>query len=233
MSAEQKDLCIPATASKLDELVKKLAENEIFRKNVEFAKRHATSRTEHLLHYLQKSAQRLGHSPGMYDVIGGPYILSRFSSWDAVLEAAELPPCAVTEREKSVLYLKEYRRQKKLLLKRERVPKAERIKRRQERADEKRREKQIRRERDMAWGASLSDSDDASLLEYLRQTAEELGHTPYVREVLGGIYISQHFGSWPLALTLAGLPFPSDLKPLTPKELHLLKQLEQANAKNE
>lgn len=45
-------------------------------------------------------------------------------------------------------------------------------------------------------------------LEYLRQCAKEIGHTPQVNEVLGGQMIAQRCGGWTTAIAAAGLPAP-------------------------
>lgn len=45
------------------------------------------------------------------------------------------------------------------------------------------------------------------LLDYVRQRAEELGHTPIPAEVVGSPYISSQFpGGWSQAVCMAGLP---------------------------
>ena len=53
-----------------------------------------------------------------------------------------------------------------------------------------------------------TDSDEA-LLEYLASCAQQLGHSPWPREIPGGGLIGQRFGDWERALTLAGLPSSS------------------------
>lgn len=46
-------------------------------------------------------------------------------------------------------------------------------------------------------------------LEYIRQCAKEVGHTPQVNEVLGGQMIAQRCGGWNVAIEAAGLPAPT------------------------
>ena len=41
-----------------------------------------------------------------------------------------------------------------------------------------------------------------------RKYADELGHTPWPREIPGGVTIQTRFGSWEAAVAEAGLPFP-------------------------
>lgn len=53
-----------------------------------------------------------------------------------------------------------------------------------------------------------SDTDE-QLLTYLRQNAAHLGHTPWPREIIGGSFIEQRFGTWKNALCRARLPRPS------------------------
>ena len=49
---------------------------------------------------------------------------------------------------------------------------------------------------------------EQQLADYLRKYADELGHTPWPREIPGGVTIQARFGSWELAAAEAGLPFP-------------------------
>lgn len=56
----------------------------------------------------------------------------------------------------------------------------------------------------------LHDCDsDALLASYLCRCAEELGHTPWEREIVGGKYLRERFGSWENALAYACLPMPN------------------------
>ena len=54
-----------------------------------------------------------------------------------------------------------------------------------------------------------STDTDEQLLTYLRQSAVQLGHAPWPREIGGGSYIQQRFGTWKNALLRAKLPQPS------------------------
>lgn len=49
---------------------------------------------------------------------------------------------------------------------------------------------------------------DEELAAYLQTCARKLNHTPWPREILGGLTIQKHFGSWEAALAAARLPFP-------------------------
>ena len=49
---------------------------------------------------------------------------------------------------------------------------------------------------------------EQQLADYLRKYADELGHTPWPREIPGGVTIQTRFGSWEAAVAEAGLPFP-------------------------
>ena len=63
--------------------------------------------------------------------------------------------------------------------------------------------------------SSLHEGDsDGQLLAYLRWCAKRLGHTPWPREIPGGILLEERFGSWENACLLARLP-----KPDTPDKL--------------
>ena len=50
---------------------------------------------------------------------------------------------------------------------------------------------------------------DERLLIYLRQSAVQLEHTPWPREIVGGYFIESRFGTWKNALLRAKLPRPS------------------------
>ena len=49
---------------------------------------------------------------------------------------------------------------------------------------------------------------EQQLADYLRKYADEMGHTPWPREIPGGVTIQTRFGSWEAAVAEAGLPFP-------------------------
>lgn len=49
---------------------------------------------------------------------------------------------------------------------------------------------------------------EQQLADYLRTCADELGHTPWPKEILGGVTIQARFGSWESALAEANLPLP-------------------------
>ena len=82
-------------------------------------------------------------------------------------------------------------------------------------------------ERDKVWTVEHEGDSDDELLDYVRQCAAELGHTPMRREVLGSTYISERFGNWAVALTIAELPLPRGMKP--PKQTALNAYLKQRN----
>ena len=50
---------------------------------------------------------------------------------------------------------------------------------------------------------------EEQLLTYLCRCAAALGHTPWPREIVGGVWIEQRFGTWQAALRKAKLPLPS------------------------
>lgn len=74
-----------------------------------------------------------------------------------------------------------------------------------------RKEEQLKQ--DLQWGREHREDSDEALLDYLRAAASELGHTPAMREVLGGHYIAQRFCDWGVALLMAGLPLDNVRKP--------------------
>ena len=65
------------------------------------------------------------------------------------------------------------------------------------------------RRKDAEFVAAHRDDTDEQLISYLQQCAQELGHTPYPREVFGGAMIGERFGGWSRAVDVAGLPYPT------------------------
>ena len=65
------------------------------------------------------------------------------------------------------------------------------------------------RRKDAEFVAAHRDDTDEQLIAYLQQCAQELGHTPYPREVFGGAMIGERFGGWSRAVDVAGLPYPT------------------------
>lgn len=53
-----------------------------------------------------------------------------------------------------------------------------------------------------------ADDTEEKLVHYLRECAASLGHTPWPREILGGVTIQARFDTWEKALEKAGLPLP-------------------------
>ena len=65
------------------------------------------------------------------------------------------------------------------------------------------------RRKDAEFVAAHRDDTDEQLIAYLQRCAQELGHTPYPREVFGGAMIGERFGGWSRAVDVAGLPYPT------------------------
>lgn len=65
-------------------------------------------------------------------------------------------------------------------------------------------------ERERQFAKEHSGDSDSQLLEYVRQCAEKLGHSPNAGEVIGGKMIAKRLGvNWTRVLLSAGLP-PAD-----------------------
>ena len=87
-------------------------------------------------------------------------------------------------------------------------------------------------ERDKLWAAEHEGDSDEELLDYLRRCAAELGHTPmHRREVVGSTYISERFGNWAVALSMAGLPMPKKKRPRDTAVDAYLKRRQNAESK--
>lgn len=110
-------------------------------------------------------------------------------------------------------YKAEFKRQGKLFKEKRRLQAEERTARQRAAAPQRQAEAEALAERDRAWAAEHENDTDDQLLDYLRQCAAELGHTPARREVPGGAYIGARFGNWAVALSMAGLPMPKKKRP--------------------
>ena len=107
------------------------------------------------------------------------------------------------------IYKEEYKRQSVLFQEERRIKKEGYI----EARIQGEQERLLRADRDAVWSLDHMDDSDEVLLDYVRQCAVEFGKSPRMRDVLGGTYISQRFGSWALVLTLAGLKLPRGVEP--------------------
>ena len=74
------------------------------------------------------------------------------------------------------------------------------------------------RQREKEFARLHADDTDEQLLAYLRHCAQELGHSPFKREVVGGEFLKKRFVLWSIALWQAGLPMARGMKPPTEKE---------------
>ncbi len=110
-------------------------------------------------------------------------------------------------------YKAEFRRQAALFKAERRAQAEERLDRQRQDSRTAMMECEELAERDREWAAEHEADTDDELLDYLRQCAAELGHTPARREVLGSTYIGERFGNWAVALTVAGLRLPRNKRP--------------------
>ena len=110
-------------------------------------------------------------------------------------------------------YKEEFKRQAKLFKEERKIQAEERCVQQREASLKLQAENEALLERDKPWAAEHANDSDEQLLDYLRRCAAELGHTPMRREVPGGTYISERFGNWAVALTVAGLYLPKNKRP--------------------
>ena len=110
-------------------------------------------------------------------------------------------------------YKEEYKRHAKLFKNERKIQAEERASHARSSSLNAQAERAALAERDREWAAEHETDTDEELLDYLRQCAAELGHTPVRREVLGSTYITERFGSWSVALTVAGLYLPKKKRP--------------------
>lgn len=192
----------------------------LLQQDEDFAKIHKHDSNEQLLEYVRAFSKELGRTPNAGEIIGGRYISSRFQNWDDVVSSAGLPkPGKLPAFENRLIYKTEYKVQERLL-RQERFAGKDAAKEERIRRDaEGRAEDLARQERDFAWGRAHEQDTDTQLIEYIRACAAALEHSPIAQEVLGAAYIAKRFGSWAVALVVAGLPLPEGMKPPNPKTL--------------
>lgn len=212
-------------------------ENALGAKQRNFAIEHEADTEDELLEYLKSCAERIGHSPNPCEVIGGEYIAMRFNGWENAVSAVGLPAPGIPPRfENRLIYKEEAKRQIKIF-KANRQNKAEQRKHEQEKEtpEEKAAQEAERRKRDEEFAKIHKNDTDDQLLEYLRLCAEQLGHPPFKREVIGGEFIKERFALWSVALWQAGLPMAQGMRPPTEKEMRQyragqLKRIREAKA---
>ena len=74
-------------------------------------------------------------------------------------------------------------------------------------------------EEEKKFGEEHSPDSDEMLLDYLKQSAKQLQHTPWPKEIVGWQLILERFGTWQEAVQKAGLPPMST--PNTPTKFQL------------
>ena len=191
-------------------------------KEAQFEIDHNHDTDEELLEYVCAFAKKLGRTPNASEIIGGQYIYRRFGRWENVVSRARLPvPWKAPAPINRLIFKEEYKRQAALFQQERRDSKEARKAHNQEAS---RIALEAREERDKAWGQEHRRDTDEQLAEYLRQCAVELGHSPYMKEVVG-VYIAKRFVCWPLALTIAELPLPQGMKPPKNKDFYEYKKL--------
>ena len=60
--------------------------------------------------------------------------------------------------------------------------------------------------RSKVFGQEHVDDSDEALIEYVRECARSIGHTPGKHEVIGAKFISERFGGWGKVIVAANLP---------------------------
>lgn len=73
-----------------ESVINKRTTQSLQKKEHEFEELHKVDSDKQLLEYVLKEALRLGHAPGEKEIVGWTYLISRFGSWDKVLEKASL-----------------------------------------------------------------------------------------------------------------------------------------------
>lgn len=211
------------------ELFHKTVVQNLVYKNKKFAAEHKASTDEELLEYVKTFSGKLGRIPNQDEIIGGPYIASRFGSWEHVLAKAKLP----CPEEKSLPLRKRliYREEAKALEKEQKKIRAEKKKQMREELEQTKKEKaeaNLKKiQEDLEWGKLHEGDTNQELIAYVQNVAEHLGHSPVSKEVPGAAYIIERIGSWPLVLTVAKLPLPKGMKEVNSKTLKAYREREQ------
>ena len=217
----------------LEQQIDRRAKAVLRQQQEEFVRAHQTDTEEQLLDYVRQQAEVLRYTPNPGDLIGGPYIYKRFGNWERVIALCGLPkPGKMPPMKNRTIYKEEYRRQ--LILFRQERQKEQEIRAAevQNRKEQAKLEEEVRAERDRLWGENHESDTDEQLLSYLRQCAEDLGHSPVKAEVEGGSYIARRLISWPLALQLAELPLPKGMKPAGNKDVNAYRRMKAAKTEN-
>lgn len=192
----------------------------------QFAVDHKDDTDEQLLIYLREFTAKLGHTPNPGEIIGGQYLHRRFGNWENAVNAAGLlQPGKKAQPTNRMIYKEEYKRQAALFQQERADSREERQAKRQEASRIALEAQREREARDMAWGQEHENDTQEQLSEYLRQCARELGHSPVMKEVVGGVYIAKRFVCWPLALTIAQLPLPQGMKPPVKKDIEKYRRM--------
>lgn len=74
--------------------------------------------------------------------------------------------------------------------------------------------------KEMDFRMEHQEDSDEELLEYLRQKAKELRHTPWPQEIVGWDLITERFAGWPNAVHRANLPVMFTTNNLTKFQLY-------------
>ena len=73
-----------------ESVINKRATQSLQKHEHEFEELHRDDSEKELLEYVLREALRLGHAPGEKEIVGWTYLISRFGSWDKVLEKVSL-----------------------------------------------------------------------------------------------------------------------------------------------
>lgn len=216
----------------LENTARKRAQRALSEKEALFRTEHAQDTDEELCGYIFICAQRIGHSPAACEVIGGEYISERFGIWEKALKAAGLTPAAQTPRyERRLIFRQELEFQKQAFLEEKRVIREAKEKRgRKDSVVLAQEQEEVLRLEEQFLQKHSTDSDE-QLLVYLRQCAAELGRTPHKKEVIGSELLKERFITWAVALHMAGLELPKDMKPPKERDLSAYRKAKKMRAK--
>ena len=108
-----------------ESVINKRTTQSLLKQEHEFEELHKDDSDKALLEYVIREALKLGHVPSEKEIVGWTYLISRFGSWNGVLEKSSLkkyksafPGCSntlrVAETERQKALYKEQKKAKKI-----------------------------------------------------------------------------------------------------------------------
>ena len=78
--------------------IKRMVNEALQEQEKAFAEEHGADSEEQLLAYVRACAEQLGHTPWPREIVGGSFLLHRFTVWSNVLKKADLMPPSLPDK---------------------------------------------------------------------------------------------------------------------------------------